>query len=80
MPSVQGKIPKVYLPGRMTGRNTDGDKTNDSVIYRGRPYSSINALEMQMQDEQRELVRPARQIGLRVVGYYLTTGLIQPTE
>lgn len=80
MPQIQGRLPRVILPSRMHGKNQNGDYTNDSVIYRGRPYSIINAVDMMAIDAQREEAKPSWSRGLRTIGYYLTTSRTLPTN
>lgn len=78
MPGAQGRLPKINLPGRMCGNDVNGNATNNSVVYRGRPFSKENAIEREAQDAQGEVVKFSWQRGLRVIGLYLTTGKIQP--
>lgn len=77
MPATQGKAPRITLPGRMCGRDENNNATNNSVMYRGRPYSRINAIDQEAIDIQREKTRLSWQNGLRTLGFVLTTGKVQ---
>jgi len=80
MPRAQGKLTRIRIPGKMQGVNTNGDMTNDSVEYRGRPWSSIDCRDMQDIDYMNESVKQSWQAGQRTIGYYLTTGTILPSN
>jgi hypothetical protein len=71
----QGRLPPIYIEGHMLGANASGSVTNDSVVYRGRPYSLSNAIEQVAEDVQREEVKPSRQEGLKVVQIYKLTSV-----
>lgn len=80
MPAAQGRLPRIapLMRGRLVGENPNGELTNDSVEYRGKPFCRVNAIDMAALDAQRERVVPSWQRGLRVVGYWLQTSRIIP--
>ena len=80
MPGAQGRLPRIVLPGKMAGKDTNGQVTNNSVIYRGRPFCKEHAIDRGMQDAQKESVVQTWQRGQRVIALTLTTGRIQPTN
>lgn len=78
MPNVQGKLPRVVIPGHMVGYDTNGNTTNDSVVYRGRPMTHMDAIDFAALNAQNEGTKQSWQMGQRVIGLYLTTGQIIP--
>lgn len=76
MATAQGRMPKIVLLGRMCGKDTNNNTTNNSIEYRGRPYARENCLDQVAQDFQREQSKTSWQNGLRVLNIYLTTGTI----
>lgn len=66
------------MRGRLVGPNANGELTNNSVEYRGKPFSRENAIDMDALDTQREQVVPSQQRGLRVLGFWLQTSRIVP--
>lgn len=73
---VQGSISPLESPGNMQGKDSNGNQSDDSVIYRGRPYCVANAVDMALMDAGRERYAPARARGARAVAAVLTTSKV----
>lgn len=80
MISSQGRYPNIFIEGGMVGKNQNGDFTNDSYPYRGRPYSSLNLIDRHLIDAYRERFQPSLQIGKRVIAIWLTTSSTLPSN
>jgi hypothetical protein len=76
MAASQGTFPRVVIKGKMCGLDVNGQFSNNSVDYRGMPYSVENAIDQARIDQQREEVKPSWQQGLRVVAVWTTLGTI----
>lgn len=76
---AQGSISPIEMPGSMQGVDSNGNTSDDSVIYRGRPYCLANALDMALIDATRERYIPGRARGARVVAAVLQTSRL-PTS
>ncbi len=61
----------------MCGYDVNGQFGNNSVVYRGLPYSKENAIDQERIDTQREQVKGSWQRGLRVVALYTTLSNIK---
>jgi hypothetical protein len=79
---AQGKIPRIKdkMRGRLVGRDSNQNVVNNSVEYRGRPYSIENAIDMERLDYQREVWKLSVQKGLKTLALYLQTSKINPNH
>lgn len=75
---VQGKIPRIVIPGKMVGPDENQAATNNSFEYRGRPYTQAGVIEQSAIDFNKEKSKASWQRGLKVVALYMTTGTIIP--
>lgn len=74
--TAQGQISKIESPGNMVGVDSNGNSSDDSVIYRGQPWCIANAFDKGMIDAHRERFLPAFKAGQRVIAGYLQTSKI----
>lgn len=77
--TAQGQVTKIESPGNMVGVDSNGNSSDDSVIYRGQPWCIANAFDKAMIDATRERFLPAYKTGKRFIAAFLQTSRIGVT-